>query len=143
MDLRVPRQANTQCPSTQIVMSGYSQGGQLVHNAAELLESNTAALNQVAAGESLPRLWLAHNHPHYLSTLPINRRRLTKSVFLKVVIFGDPNDGDPVGTIPSSKVLIICHDGDNICDGGVLILPDHLNYQMDAQTAAQFVASQV
>lgn len=43
--------ANIQCPSTKIVMSGYSQGGQLVHNAAALLESNTAAVDQVAAGE--------------------------------------------------------------------------------------------
>lgn len=33
-------------------MSGYSQGAQLVHNAAALLEeSNTAALDQVAAGQ--------------------------------------------------------------------------------------------
>lgn len=58
-----------------------------------------------------------------------------------VLIFGDPNDGDPVGTIPSSKVKIICHDGDNICDGGILVLPAHLNYQEDAQTAAEWVAS--
>lgn len=32
-------------------MSGYSQGAQLVHNAAALLKSNTAAVNQVAAGK--------------------------------------------------------------------------------------------
>lgn len=44
--------AHTQCPSTEIVLSGYSQGGQLVHNAADLLASNTAAVNQVAAGEN-------------------------------------------------------------------------------------------
>lgn len=45
------KQANTQCPSTKIVISGYSQGGQLVHNAAKKLESNQAAVDQVAAGE--------------------------------------------------------------------------------------------
>ncbi|KAH8589771.1 cutinase-domain-containing protein [Bisporella sp. PMI_857] len=33
----------TKCPSTKIVMSGYSQGGQLVHNAAKLLPASTMA----------------------------------------------------------------------------------------------------
>ncbi|KAK7956461.1 carbohydrate esterase family 5 protein [Apiospora aurea] len=32
-----------QCPSSKIVMSGYSQGGQLVHNAAKLLPAATMA----------------------------------------------------------------------------------------------------
>ncbi|POS72165.1 cutinase [Diaporthe helianthi] len=102
-------QASTQCPNTKIVLSGYSQGGQLVHNAANLLKSNQAVVNRVAA----------------------------------VLIFGDPNDGDPVGSIPSSKVQIICHEGDNICDGGALVLPSHLNYQTDANAGAQFIASKV
>ncbi|KAJ4421070.1 hypothetical protein N0V82_003974 [Gnomoniopsis sp. IMI 355080] len=100
--------ASTQCPATKIVMSAYSQGGQLAHTAADNL-ANSAALNQIAA----------------------------------VVIFGDPNNGDPVGTIAADKVKIICHDGDNICDGGVLVLPPHLNYQIDAKTAADFIASKV
>jgi poly(3-hydroxyalkanoate) synthetase len=34
-------QAITQCPHTKVVMSGYSQGGQLVHNAAKLLPAST------------------------------------------------------------------------------------------------------
>ncbi|ROV87664.1 hypothetical protein VSDG_09648 [Cytospora chrysosperma] len=32
--------AYTQCPDTQLVLSGYSQGGQLVHNAADQISSN-------------------------------------------------------------------------------------------------------
>lgn len=100
--------ASTQCPATKIVMSGYSQGGQLVHAAADKL-GDSAALKQVAA----------------------------------VVIFGDPDNGDPVGTIAADKVQVICHDGDNICAGGVLILPPHLNYQIDAKAAADFIASKV
>ncbi len=32
-----------QCPNSAIVMSGYSQGGQLVHNAAKLLPAATMA----------------------------------------------------------------------------------------------------
>jgi len=35
--------AMTSCPNSQIVMSGYSQGGQLVHNAAALLPASTMA----------------------------------------------------------------------------------------------------
>jgi predicted esterase len=31
------------CPNTKIVMSGYSQGGQLVHNATKLLPASTMA----------------------------------------------------------------------------------------------------
>lgn len=36
----------TQCPDTKIIMSGYSQGGQIVHKAAALLPS--AIMNQVS-----------------------------------------------------------------------------------------------
>jgi len=32
-----------QCPNTKVVMSGYSQGGQLVHNAAKMLPAATMA----------------------------------------------------------------------------------------------------
>lgn len=32
-----------QCPSSKIVMSGYSQGGQIVHNAAKLIPAETMA----------------------------------------------------------------------------------------------------
>ncbi|KAI9651125.1 hypothetical protein NHQ30_001162 [Ciborinia camelliae] len=35
--------ALSSCPSTKIVISGYSQGGQLVHKAAKLLSSETTA----------------------------------------------------------------------------------------------------
>lgn len=47
--------------------------------------------------------------------------------FFSVVIFGDPNDGDAVGSIPAENVKVICHDGDNICDGGFIVLAPHLN----------------
>ncbi|GKT47815.1 cutinase [Colletotrichum spaethianum] len=99
--------AVTQCPSTKIVLSGYSQGGQLVHNAAAKL--TTAQTNRISA----------------------------------VLIFGDPFDGRAVGKIPASKVKVICHDGDNICDGGIIITSDHTNYEKDAPAAAAFVAGLV
>ncbi|TKA68140.1 hypothetical protein B0A55_06949 [Friedmanniomyces simplex] len=97
--------AQSQCPNTKLVVSGYSQGGQLVHNAAAMVSaSETAFVNSV-------------------------------------VIFGDPDNGEPVGSIPSSKVLIICHVGDDICLHGDLVLPPHLTYAVNAQQAANFVVS--
>lgn len=126
-------QASTQCPNTKIVLSGYSQGGQLVHNAANLLTSNQAVVNKVAAGES-----------HLTCLSPLFFLQPLTARFLRVVlIYGDPDDGDPVGSIPSSKVKIICHEGDNICEGGILVLPPHTNYQIDANAGAQFIASKV
>lgn len=55
--------------------------------------------------------------------------------------FGDPEMDQPIGNIPDTRTLIICHIGDNICEGGNLILPPHLNYAMDAGRAANFVVA--
>ncbi|KAF6816185.1 cutinase [Colletotrichum plurivorum] len=99
--------AVTQCPNTKIVLSGYSQGAQLVHNAANKLTA--AQTNRISA----------------------------------VLLFGDPFDGQAVGNVPASKVKVICHDGDNICDGGIIITADHRNYEQDAPAAAAFVAGLV
>lgn len=99
--------AATRCPSTKIVLAGYSQGAQLVHNAAQRTSAANAA--RVAA----------------------------------VVVLGDPKRGQSFGSITASKILTICHDGDNICEGGSSITPAHLNYQEDAPEAATFVAGKV
>lgn len=37
---QLTQQAITQCPTSKVVMSGYSQGGQLVHNAAAMLPAS-------------------------------------------------------------------------------------------------------
>jgi cutinase len=89
------------------VLSGYSQGAQVVHKAAQKTSAASAA--KVAA----------------------------------VVVFGDPQKGQSFGSITSSKVLTICHSGDNICEGGSSIAPAHLNYQNDVGTAGAFVAGKV
>ncbi|EME86258.1 carbohydrate esterase family 5 protein [Pseudocercospora fijiensis CIRAD86] len=92
--------AKQRCPGTKVVLSGYSQGGQLVHNAGRLLGSTD--MNAVQ-------------------------------------IFGDPFRGRPVENVSSQRTLIICHAFDNICQGGALVLPSHLDYAVDATRAAQFV----
>lgn len=43
----------------------------------------------------------------------------------------------------SDKTLVVCHDGDNICEHGDIILLPHLTYSEDADMAASFVASKV
>ncbi|EEB89306.1 hypothetical protein MPER_12611 [Moniliophthora perniciosa FA553] len=80
---------------------------------------------------------LVHNSADQLTTAAIRNR------INAVVIFCDPKRDQAVAGIPSSKVKIICHDGDHICDGGFIVTSQHTNYQQDAPAAAQFVISQV
>jgi cutinase len=83
----------------------YSQGGQLVHNAASMLTADQSAFVKSA------------------------------------VIFGDPNNGKPVGKVGAANTKVICHNGDLICAGQAVILAPHLTYGRDADTAAAFVMS--
>ncbi|KAJ7585418.1 cutinase [Mycena floridula] len=99
--------AANSCPNAKIVSSGYSQGGQLVHNSARMLSAAVSA--RISA----------------------------------VVIFGDPDFGEAVGSIPSSKVDVICHIGDDICAHGDLVLPPHLTYGIDIPAAASFIVSKI
>lgn len=50
--------------------------------------------------------------------------------FKLVVIFGDPDNGKAVGNVPAAKTKVICHTGDNICQGGDLILTPHLTVSL-------------
>ncbi|KAL0933103.1 cutinase [Colletotrichum truncatum] len=56
-----------------------------------------------------------------------------------VVLFGDPLGGKAIQGIDSTRLLVVCHTGDNICQGGSFIFDPHLNYSLDAPTAALFV----
>lgn len=59
------------------------------------------------------------------------------------MIFGDPDNGQPLSGIPASKVDTFCATGDLICDGEPIILPAHLSYGADAGAAAAFVKARV
>lgn len=48
-----------------------------------------------------------------------------------------------MGNIPAEKIKIICNEGDNICEGGILVLPPHSTYQLRAGEGADFVAGLV
>lgn len=60
-----------------------------------------------------------------------------------VVLFGDPDDGQPVQGIDAGDVSTFCAKGDLICDGIPLVLIAHLSYAFKAVDAAQFVAGRV
>ncbi|KAK1712011.1 cutinase [Colletotrichum lupini] len=98
-------QAITNCPNSAVIMSGYSQGGQLVHNGAAMMQPDMVA--KVAGA----------------------------------VIFGDPLNGQAVQGVDAAKTKVICHNGDNICEGGNQIRRAHLTYGNDADEAATFAAS--
>jgi len=58
------------------------------------------------------------------------------------VIFGDPNNGTAVTGVSAANTLVICHDGDNICQHGDAILEPHLTYgTLNSKQAATFVAA--
>lgn len=42
--------------------------------------------------------------------------------------------------VDKSKTLVICNNGDQICQQKPVILPQHLDYGLDAEKAAAFVA---
>ncbi|KAJ6479015.1 cutinase-domain-containing protein [Mycena sanguinolenta] len=121
-------QAASQCPSTQIAIGGYSQGAQLVHNAASMLSATVTA--RIAAGTLYPA--------YLLTNLP------TKCL---VVLFGDPDRVGrstlpPVGTVPAANVDSFCHSGDIICTGSGGAT-QHLNYDLDAPAASSFIVARV
>lgn len=55
-----------------------------------------------------------------------------------VVLFGDPKNGTAITGVDASKVMTICHAGDDICKGGDDVTLSHLNYSLDAATGASF-----
>ena len=105
------------CPNTKIVMAGYSQGAQVVHNAMEKVAAmsngtNTAAPNNVDVASRVS----------------------------SVVLFGDPRNGTAVAGVDQARVLSLCNTQDDICArAGDKITLDHLTYNRNAPQAAMFV----
>jgi cutinase len=59
---------------------------------------------------------------------------------LAAVFFGDPDDGESVQNIASTKDVTYCFEDDLICDGLPIVLPAHLSYALDAVPTATMVA---
>ncbi|KAI1100040.1 carbohydrate esterase family 5 protein [Jackrogersella minutella] len=103
-------QAATQCPSSKIVVSGYSQGAALVHRS---VESASASVKD--------RIYAA-------------------------VTYGDTQkeqDGSQIPNFDPSKTLILCHDGDKVCEGSLIVTDPHHDYYDLAPNAVDFIVSKV
>lgn len=50
------------------------------------------------------------------------------------------DDGQAVSGLADQQQTVFCNNGDNICDGGTLVLLPHLTYGQDAEDAAAFAA---
>lgn len=111
------------CPNTKIVLSGYSQGAQVVHNAMQLINNGTTI-----AGAN------GTTNPFATKAATIN------SQVMSVVLFGDPKNGTAVSGTQDAKVLSLCNVQDDICaKGGDIITLSHLTYSQNAAQAAMFV----
>ncbi|KAI2463883.1 carbohydrate esterase family 5 protein [Annulohypoxylon bovei var. microspora] len=103
-------QAATQCPSSKLVVSGYSQGAALVHRSVESAETSV------------------------------------KDRIYAAVTFGDTQKAQDDGQVPDfdvSKTLILCHDGDKVCDGTLIVTDAHHEYHDLAPEAVDFIVSKV
>lgn len=115
------QQAHAKCPNTKLVASGYSQGGQIVHNAAALLPA--------AVGSWISSV-VIFGDPGALYSTPLSR--------LMLILI---DNGNAIPNVPASKVKTYCNADDDICKNGVLILPAHLTYGLNAVDAANFVTA--
>lgn len=76
-------------------------------------------------------------------------KQLTAAVASKVaaaVTYGDTRkkqDGGVVPGIDASRSLILCHNGDLVCQGSLIVTDAHHDYQDLAPTAVSFIASKV
>ncbi|KAI0873251.1 carbohydrate esterase family 5 protein [Hypoxylon argillaceum] len=62
------------------------------------------------------------------------------------VTFGDTHkkqDGGVIPGIAAARTLILCHDGDLVCEGTLIVLDAHYDYDDLAPTAVSFIASKV
>ena len=117
------QQALKQCPDSKIILSGYSQGGFVVHVAAQNLSA----------------------------TPPLGGKLVLKSQDLEkqinsfsnaAVIFGDPENGQAVSNIPAANLKEFCAQGDGVCGTPrtYQITSAHLSYGNNASDAANFIA---
>ncbi|KAL7621746.1 hypothetical protein AAE478_009073 [Parahypoxylon ruwenzoriense] len=103
-------QAATQCPSSKLVVSGYSQGAALVHRSVESASANV------------------------------------KDRIFAAVTFGDTQKAQDDGRVPdfdASKTLILCHNGDRVCEGTLIVTDAHHDYHDLAPDAVDFILGKV
>ncbi|BDD58628.1 hypothetical protein MAP00_003891 [Monascus purpureus] len=112
---------------------GDPQGSEEMASEIEKVHSTCPDTHLIASGYSQGSQ-LVHNS---IAKLPA----ATAEWISSVLVFGDPDDNDPIPNVDSSRVFTACHDGDNICQDGDLILPAHLTYAENVRDAAAFAVS--
>ncbi|KAI1160830.1 carbohydrate esterase family 5 protein [Nemania serpens] len=76
-------------------------------------------------------------------------KNMTAAVAARVaaaVTFGDTRKEQDGGVIPGidpARTLILCHDGDLVCDGTLIVTDNHYDYDDLAPTAVSFIAGKV
>lgn len=111
------------CPNTKIVLSGYSQGAQVLHNAMQYINNGTTLPG--ANGTVAPFA---------------DRAAAINSRVSSVVLFGDPRNGTAVTGVEGPRTISFCSPEDDICSkGGDIITLAHLTYSQNAAQAAMFV----
>jgi cutinase len=69
-----------------------------------------------------------------------------RNQIVAAVTFGDTQKKQDGGQIPNfdpAKTLILCHDGDLVCSGTIIVTDQHHDYEDLAPTAASFIVSKV
>lgn len=106
-------QAAIKCPSSNIFMSGYSQGAMVIRNGIAYAEPSAKALVKVRIRYGC-----------------IDSPEVTDSCSQGVVTFGDPFNGAPIKGY-SGPIAIFCNKGDGVCTGNFELATSHLSYGMD------------
>lgn len=154
------------CPSTKIVLAGYSQGAQLVHNAMELINPSSSGTNTTPTPTNTNDTTAAaaakggdddkdddDDDEKELGGKSKRKEKLAAAVadvrfnsaavvstVSSVILFGDPRNGTAVRGVDPARVRSFCNAADDICaKGGDVVTLDHLTYNRDAPAAAMFV----
>ncbi|KAK2065025.1 cutinase [Colletotrichum caudatum] len=107
--------------------TGATAAAQVASRTLTMCPNTRLTMSGYSQGSQVARLAIAQ-------LTPDQRARISS-----VVLFGDPLGGAAVPGVDETRLLVDCHTGDNICEGGTLVLSPHLDYSSDAPTAALFV----
>ncbi|GJC77940.1 cutinase [Colletotrichum liriopes] len=108
-------------------MTGATSAARVASRTLSMCPNTRLTVSGYSQGSQVARLAIAQ--------LPPDQQARISSV----VLFGDPLGGATIPGVDGTRLLVVCHTGDNICQGGNFIFSPHLDYSLDAPTAALFV----
>lgn len=110
------------CPKTTLIMMGYSQGAQVIHNAAQYLEQSTKdrlayiwlISDPSVRHQSSPSPALAYSFNQNIQKYTANTVGAMHAYGIQAGYYGVQNTFFPSDL--RGKVIEVCHDDDRICD---------------------------